>query len=206
MKLYVAERSGNAHKARLFLSILGVEYEAVDVAYLSLQGPEFRVKNPRGQIPVLEVDGRHIWDSQAILVYLARRYGGEDWLPTDPDGMAEVMQWLALSENELLLGIAQARIGTTFAAGNEDVILVPLDRAKRYAARGLRVMVERLAAHDWLALDRPTIAEMACFTYAALTHEAGIDIAPYGAVARWLERVRSLPGFVAMPGMEAVPA
>ncbi len=203
MKLYVAERSGNAHKVRLFLSILGLEYEAVDADYGTLQSPEFRAKNPRGQIPTLEVDDRYIWDSQAILVYLARRYGGEDWLPTDPDGMAEVMQWLALSENELLLGIAQARIGTRYPAGNEDLILVPLDRAKRYAARGLCVMEERLAARDWLALDRPTIAEMACFTYTALTHEAGIDITPYGAVTRWLDRVRSLPGFVAMPGMEA---
>ena len=201
MKLYVAERSGNAHKVRLILSILGVEYEAVDADYASLQEPGFRAKNPRGQIPVLELDGRCIWDSQAILVYLARRYGGEDWLPTDPNGMAEVMQWLALSENELLLGIAQARIGTRYPAGNEDLVLVPLDRAKRYAARGLRVMEERLAGHDWLALDRPTIAEMACFTYTALTHEAGIDIAPYDAVMKWLDRVRSLPGFVAMPGM-----
>ena len=42
---------------------------------------------------------------------------------------------------------------------------------------------------------------MACFTYTALTHEAGIDIAPYDAVMKWLDRVRSLPGFVAMPGM-----
>jgi glutathione S-transferase len=206
MNLYVSERSGNAHKARLFLSILGVEFEAVEADYAALQDPAFLAKNPRGQIPVLEVDGRYIWDSQAILVYLARRYGGEDWLPTDPEGMSEVMQWLALSENELLLGIAQARIGTRYANTSSSLILVPLDVAKRYAARGLRVMEERLAAHDWLALDRPTIAEMACFTYTALTHEADIDIAPYGAVTRWLDRVRSLPGFVAMPGMEAGPA
>ena len=203
MRLYVGKRSGNSHRAQLFLSVLGVAYEEVDLGYdeTSLRSAEFREKNPRGQVPVLEVDGRFIWDSQAILVYLARRFGGEDWLPTDPDGMAEVMQWLAVSENEHLFGIAQARISNTFTDGNERFVFVPLDRAQRLSQRGFEIMEGRLRSNDWLALDRPTIAEMACFTYPALAHEGAIDVAPYCAVVAWMDRVRALPGFVAIPGM-----
>ena len=204
MKLYVADRSGNCHKVELFLSILGVPYETVELTYdeATLKSESFLAKNPRGQIPFLEADGRGIWDSQAILVYLARAHGGERWLPLDPAGMAEVMQWLALSENELLFGLAQVRIMRRYRKGNEPLVLTQLERALAYSHRGLRTIEARLVHHDWLALDRPTIAEMACFTYLALAGEAEIDLAPYPAVSAWLARVRALPGFKPMTGTE----
>ena len=203
MKLYVAERSGNSHKVQLFLSILGLAYETIELTYdeTSLKSSMFLTRNPRGQVPFLDVEGQGIWDSQAILVYLARAHGGERWLPLDPFGMAEVMQWLALSENELLFGLAQLRIMRRYRKGNEPLVLTQMERAIGYAQRGLRVMEGRLAQHEWLALDRPTIAEMACFTYPALAGEAELDLEPYPALRAWLARVRSLPGFVAMPGM-----
>ena len=203
IKLYVADRSGNCHKIELYLSILGLAYETVALTYdeASLKSKAFLARNPRGQIPFLEVDGRGIWDSQAILVYLARAHGGEQWLPLDPAGMAEVMQWLALSENELLFGLAQVRIMRRYRKGNDPLVLTQLERALAYSHRGLRVLEARLGGHDWLALDRPTIAEMACFTYPALAGEAEIDLAPYPAVSAWLARVKALPGFKPMPGM-----
>lgn len=203
MKLYVAERSGNCHKVELFLSILGLAYEAIELTYdeTSLKSDTFLAKNPRGQVPFLDVAGRGIWDSQAILVYLARTHGGERWLPLDPFGMAEVMQWLALSENELLFGLAQVRIMRRYRKGNEPLVLAQLERAIGYAQRGLRVLEGRLANREWLALDRPTIAEMACFTYPALAGEAEIDLAPYPGLRAWLARVKAMPGFKAMPGM-----
>ena len=113
--LYGGPRSGNAYKVRLLLSLLGLEFEET---VINLQTEENRTEsflalNPRGQIPTL-VDGEvTVWDSQAILVYLARRYG-EAWLPVEPAAMAEVMQWLALDENELLFGLARARAFKSF--------------------------------------------------------------------------------------------
>ncbi|MFO0998618.1 MAG: glutathione S-transferase family protein, partial [Alphaproteobacteria bacterium] len=147
MKLYVAERSGNSHKVQLFLSILGLAYETIELTYdeTSLKSSMFLTRNPRGQVPFLDVEGQGIWDSQAILVYLARAHGGERWLPLDPFGMAEVMQWLALSENELLFGLAQLRIMRRYRKGNEPLVLTQMERAIGYAQRGLRVMEGRLA-------------------------------------------------------------
>lgn len=85
MKLYLAERSGNAYKARLLLSLLNIPYEkvAINLAGLERKQPEFLKLNPRGQVPVLDDDGRVIWDSTAVLVYIARRHGGETWLPAE---------------------------------------------------------------------------------------------------------------------------
>lgn len=202
IRLYTGARSGNSHKIALFLSILDVPHETVEVPYgPELRTPEFLAKNPRGQVPVLEINnGKCIWDSMAILVYIARAHGGEKWLPTDPAGMAEVMQWLALAENELLFGIAQARIMLRYRGPEDELVFLDMKRARLLIQRGLTSMEKRLSKHEWLALDRPTIAEMACYTYPALNVEAEIDMTPYPAIRAWMDRVRALPGFIPMIG------
>ncbi len=110
MKIYSTPFSGNSYKIRLFLSLLGLEHEVVDVdvAHGETRSSEFLRRNPRGQVPVLKDGEVTVWDSQAILVYLARRYCMA-WLPTEAIPLAEVLQWLAVSQNELLYGLASAR-------------------------------------------------------------------------------------------------
>ena len=162
--------SGNSYRVRLLLSLLGLKHEVVAVSLMkgANREPWFLKLNPRGQVPTLDDGGTVVWDSMAILVYLARKYGGEKWLPIDPRGMAEVMQWLALMENETLYGLAKARVISKFKRpGN-------LEEAQQLGRKGLDVLEQRLAAHQWLALDHVTIADIACFPYVALAVEGGI--------------------------------
>lgn len=197
MKLYDRDISGNAYKVRLLLALLQVPYEriTVDLPGGENRKPEFLRLNPRGQIPVVEDDGRVFWDSTAILVYLARRHGGEPWLPTDAAGMAEVMQWLALAQNEILYGLARARAINLFKRPWN------LEEAQATGRRALEVLESRLASHEWLALERPTIADVACFPYVALAPEGGVSLEACPAVKRWISRVQKLPGYVGMPGL-----
>ena len=111
MKLYMTQNSGNAYKARLLLSMLNVPY---DKALLDFPNKEHKKEpylkvNPRGQVPALEDGGRVFWGSTACLVYIARKHGGDRWLPTYPAAMAEVTQWLELAQNELHYGLQWAR-------------------------------------------------------------------------------------------------
>jgi glutathione S-transferase len=197
MKLYDRDVSGNAYKVRLLLALLQVPYEriTVDLPGGANRRPEFLRLNPRGQIPVLEDEGRVFWDSTAILVYLARRHGGEPWLPTDAAGMAEVMQWLALAQNEILYGLARARAINLFKRPWN------LEEAQATGRRALEVLEGRLSGHDWLALERPTIADVACFPYVALASEGGVSLEACPALRRWIARVQNLPGYVGMPGL-----
>ena len=194
--LYGTPVSGNAYKVRLLLSLLGLEFEEANVNLMTGEnrtGP-FLALNPRGQVPVL-VDGEvTVWDSQAILVYLARRYG-EAWLPAGPVPMAEVMQWLAVSENELLFGLARARAVLHFGRDFD------LPSCQTYGRAGLKVLEQRLAGNDWLAAGRPTIADVACMPYAALSWMGGLPLDGHPAVRAWIDRIRALPGFIAMEGM-----
>ena len=92
MKVYVWKHSGNSYKLRVLLALLEVDYEEVMVNFRTHEhkSAEYRRINPRGQVPAI-VDGDSVlWDSAACLVYIARKFGGEQWLPSDPAHMAEV--------------------------------------------------------------------------------------------------------------------
>jgi len=197
MKLYDRELSGNCHRVRLLLALLGKPYEKVAVNTQAGENrtPQYLAINPRGQVPAL-VDGDFtVWDSQAILVYLARAYGGERWLPTDAKGMAEVMQWMAVSENEVLYGLARARAMEKFKAPGD------IEPCRQMGHRIRGVIDAHLATRDWLACARLTIADIACFPYVGLAPEGGVALDAYGNVGGWIERIKALPGYVGMPGL-----
>jgi glutathione S-transferase len=196
VKLYDSERSGNCHKIRLFLSLTGTPYEleSVDMVAGEHKSPAYLRLNPRGQVPVLEDDGNVIWDSTAILVYLARKLEREDLLPIDARGMAAVTQWLALAQNEVQYGLARARAILRF---RRNWNLEETQAAGRIA---LSVLDARLADHRWLALDRLTLADISCYPYAALAPEGGIDLEPFPAVRAWIDRIAALPGHAPLPG------
>ncbi|ANE56823.1 glutathione S-transferase family protein [Methylomonas sp. DH-1] len=199
MKLYDMELSGNCYKIRLLCGLLGIDYERVPVDLMQGQHKteDFLRLNPRGQIPVLEDAGALIWDSSAILLYLARQYGGEQWLPLAAKPMAEVMQWLSLAQNELLYGLARARAAKKFNRPWD------IEQCQQHGRLGLQVLERQLATNAWLAGSQPTIADIACYPYVALAPEGGVALAEFPAVLAWMQRIRELPGYVAMPGIGA---
>lgn len=193
IKLYTMLPSGNAYKIRILLSLLQIPHETIVVDHErhAHRTPEFRRISPRGEVPVLDVDGTRIWDSSACLVYLARVHGQGQWLPEDPLQMAEVMQWLALASNEIQYGLQYARRGlkqNRWTAGT-------LEQGQALGKIALDLLEARLSHHQWLALDRPTIADIACFPYVETAPESGIDLAAYAAVRDWITRCRALPGW-----------
>jgi glutathione S-transferase len=196
-KLYDLELSGNCYKVRLFCALLGVPLDIVSVDFLAgahKKAPLIGL-NPFGEIPIF-VDGDVVLrDSQAILLYLARKWGGETWLPLDAVGLAQVGSWLAVAENEIARGPNDARLHDKFG------YVLDVERARLNGHRILGLMDVHLARHSWLAVGRPTIADVACMPYIALGHEGGVSLQGYPAVAAWVKRVKELPGFVGMPGV-----
>jgi glutathione S-transferase len=170
--IYDFETSGNCYKIRLMLSFLGLEYnrKRVEIIKGENRTEAFLSINPRGHIPVL-VDGETtIWDSQAILVYLARQYGGESWLPLDPIGITKVLQWLAVSKTEIQFGLQRARAILKFGRPWN------LKECQELGKKGLDVMEQQLKSSEWLSASHPTIADISCFPYVYLTPEANISL------------------------------
>ncbi len=192
MKLYHHPLSGHAHRAALFLSLVGMDFEtvAVDIANAQHKSPDFLKLNTFGQIPVLDDDGVIIADSNAILIYVATKSGRRDWWPEDALGQARVQRWLSVAAGQVAFGPAAARLITLFNAPfNPDEVI-----ARAHAV--LTLIENELAARDWIALDRPTLADVALYSYVARAPEGNVDLAPYPQVLAWLGRIEALPGFL----------
>ncbi|MFT7289104.1 MAG: glutathione S-transferase [Halieaceae bacterium] len=195
MKLYTHELSGHSHRVRLLASLLNLQPENVAVNLLggAHKQPEFLALNPFGQVPVLEDGDVALFDSNAILVYLATAYDSErSWYPNDALAQAQIQIWLSKAANEVANGPAAARLVTVFKAGYDHAAVI--DKAHSF----LRVLEGALVGREWLVGDAPTIADVALYSYVAHAPEGGVDLAAYGNVRTWIGRVQQLPGFVAM--------
>jgi glutathione S-transferase len=192
VKLYFHPVSGHAHRARLFLSLIAakVEIVTVDLAKGEHKSSEYLKLNRFGQVPVLDDDGVVISDSNAILVYAAKKFARADWLPEDAEGAAKVQRWLSVAAGQIAFGPAAARLITIFNAGfNPQEVIA--------RAHAILITIDaELADRDWIAAETPTIADVALYSYIASAPEGNVDISAYGNVKSWLRRIEALPGFV----------
>ena len=192
MKLYYHPLSGHSHRARLFLSLLGIEHQPiqVDLTAAEHKSAEFLKLNRFGQVPVLVDGDTTISDSNAILVYVARKFGKTDWLPQTPALEAAVQRWLSVAAGEIAFGPAAARLITVFGAKYNAEELIA--RAHRI----LKLIDEELAGREFIAQPHPTVADVALYSYIARAPEGNVDLSFYPNVNAWLRRIEALPGFV----------
>ena len=195
IKLYRHALSGHAHRAELFLSLLGIDAELVnvDLAAGAHKEDEFLAKNRLGQVPVLEDGEQVIADSNAILVYLATKYDSSgSWYPANPDTAAEIQRFLSIAAGQVAFGPAAARLVNVFGAALDH------QRAIEIAHGVLSVLDDHLDGRNWLVGSEPTIADVANYAYIAHAPEGDVALDNYPNVRAWLARIAVLPGFVPM--------
>lgn len=202
MKLYDLERSGNCYKIRLFLSLIGIEYTKVPVDLHAGENrtSEFLSMNPNGLIPVLVDGSETIYDSIAILSYLAKVYADESWFPGEPVQFSKVIRWLAFEQSEVRYGLARARV---IALKNPSTLgsTGTLEESQVIGKLALNILNKKLSKSTWLADSRQaTICDIACYPYTAMSNDGGVSVEPYPAVIRWIEDIERLDGYIALPG------
>jgi glutathione S-transferase len=190
MRLHDYAASGNCFKVRLLLALLGRDYERVPVDIFAGETltAEFAALNPARTTPVLELDdGTPLAESAAILWYLAE---GTTFLPADRLERARVLQWLCF-ERALTPAVAGARFQIMTGRTDDETPLL-LDKARQ----ALATLDRRLDGRDWVAVDAPTIADVALFGYTHVAGDAGLDLSAHPPICAWLDRVRALPAYV----------
>jgi glutathione S-transferase len=195
IRLHRMALSGHCHRVELFLSLLRLPHELVDVdlAAGEHKSPAFLARNPFGQVPVLEDGDITLADSNAILVYLEGRYAPGTWLPKEPLAAARVQRWLSVAAGPLAFGPAAARVIELFRRPEDPA------PATARAHQLFRVMEHELSAQPWLAGFAPTLADIANYSYVARAPEGRVSLQDYPSLRAWLQRVEGLPGFRAMP-------
>ncbi|MGJ7613383.1 MULTISPECIES: glutathione S-transferase family protein [unclassified Variovorax] len=204
IKLFGSALSGHVHRVRLFLTLLGLPFEniEIDVPRRENRAPEFLARNPFGQVPVIEDGELTLADSNAILVYLNERYASDParWMPRDAVGAARVQRWFSVAAGPLAYGPAAARIMALFDPATDRADTVTRSHAL------LSVMELHLRQQAFLAGPAATLADIANYAYVAHAPEGSVSLATYPNVRGWLERVEALPGFVPMVRTAVGPA
>lgn len=194
LRLYRFVLSGHSHRVQLFASLLGMPIELVDVNLREREqkSPAFLAKNPLGQVPVLEDGEVTLADSNAILMYLAAQYGSREWLPSGALALGQTVRWFSVAAGPVTQSLALARAHHLFRAP------VDLPAVQQKAHDLLRVYEGELGLRPFLLGSKPTLADVANYTYVAHAPEGGVSLDAYPRVRAWLERIENLPGFVGM--------
>jgi glutathione S-transferase len=195
-RVFGTRASGNCHKVRLAMDVLGLpcRWHEVDILKGETRTPGFLAMNPNGRVPVLQIDDHtFLAESNAILCYLAD--GSHLW-PGDRLARAQVLQWMFFEQYSHEPYVAVARFIRRFLKRDDDPRLPELMRRGHEA---LAVMQRHLSRHEFFAAGSFSIADIALFAYTHRAEEGGFDLAPYPAILSWLARCRAVPGVTEMP-------
>ena len=202
-RLYCVGGSGNSFKVALFLNIAGLDWEPVGVDFAGGQtrDPGWRAAtNAMGEVPVLEVDGKRMSQSGAILTWLAETHGV--FGPANDEEKFETLCWL-LFDNHKFTGNFAAHRALHSKALDAPPAAHAYMRARTESA--LSIVDKHLAERRFMLGDRPTIVDFSLVGYLYYpTEETGFDLAAaYPAIDAWRGRVAALPGW--RPPYEMMP-
>lgn len=198
--------SGNAYKVALMLQLTGADWQPVWVDFFkgATRTPEFREINVLGEVPVLidhtEGDLR-LTQSGVILKHLSEKTG--QFGAENRDEEYEILRWLLWDNHKLTANIATYRFLSHFM--KKEGADVDFLKARGFSA--LKTLNVHLADRDWIAADRPTIADLSCCGYLFWPDHIGVDWADYPAVGAWLDRIKKLENWAAPEAiLPATPA
>ncbi|HEY8509275.1 MAG TPA: glutathione S-transferase family protein [Steroidobacteraceae bacterium] len=190
--LYDYLDSGNGYKVRLLLAQLQQPYTWVNVDILAgeTRKPEFLARNPNGRIPTVQLDdGTFLAESNAILWYFAE---GTPFVPSSRLGRAQVLQWMFFEQYSHEPYVATPRFILKHLPKDSPRYAELPERLEKGRA-ALAVMETHLRDRSFFVEERYSIADIALYAYTHVAHEATLDLNPYPAVRKWLERVASQP-------------
>ncbi len=188
IKLYTAA-TPNGWKISIALEEMGLPYEVRVIDFETQeQKADWYVKlNPNGRIPTLDDDGFIMFESGAILIYLAEKTG--KFLPRDVHGRSRVLQWLMFQMSGIGPMMGQANV---FFRYFPEKIQPVIERYQREVMRLFGVLDRQLASHEYIA-GKYSIADMALWPWVSGYEWSGVSVAEFPGLERWLALVGARP-------------
>lgn len=187
LKVYGSTLS-RAGMVMVTLETLGLEYELIKIGTRSeaSQGAEYRQINPTGKVPTLQDGDFFLFETQAILYYLVRKYGkGRLWADS-PEAEADILRWSLFISNQLEASALDMLLQFKGVLQDSSAF----DKANATLERFLPVLEEQLEGREYLVGDK-TIADIHGAMVLSWPKLAGFDYAPYPNVAAWIRRILS---------------
>lgn len=194
IRLYDHKLSGNAYKARLLMHQLGVEYEReiVELFEGAHKTEEFAKINPNQKLPVL-VDGEFVmWESNAILLYLAKKYYPNDFISDDPEIYGHIVQWVFFGKTSIDPNLALARYLARFVPDHDPK---EMEKLQTQGNSVLKILDDHLTDRDFL-VGNYSVADIACYPYVMLSPEGDFDLTYYLNIQKWIDNIESTDKFL----------
>jgi len=194
--LYTAP-TPNGWKVSIALEEMGIPYEVrvIDFATNEQKADWYVKLNPNGRIPTLIDDGFALFESGAILIYLAEKTGR--FLPRDTQTKSRVIQWLMFQMSAVGPMMGQANV---FLRYFPEKIQPAIDRYQREVTRLFGVLDRQLASHEFVVGDY-SIADMALWPWVSGYEWSGVSVEEFSNLQRWLAKVGERPAVQAGRGV-----
>lgn len=185
--------SHNVKKVAWFAEELGLVWQRHDIGGEFGYTEDYLSKNPNRLVPMIE-DGKVVlWESNAILRYMAAEYGGESWFPADPIDRALADRWM---DWQITYADAQRLPFLSFArAPRAEWDMVAIERNMATCARHLTVMERYLRETPWLSGNRFGVGDIPMGTYVHTWFNLPFERPEFSAIADWYARLRTRPGY-----------
>lgn len=203
MRLYRHPLSSASRRAVLTVHELGiaerVELMTVDLAKGAQKSPDYLRLNPNGRVPTLEDEGFVLWESHAIMQYLADGVPGQTLLPTDRRGRADVTRWMFWNAHHFSGAVAilnrERMVKKLIGAGEPDPAEVA--RGEELVRQFGAVLDAHLSGRTWIHGDRLSLADLAIAADLATTKPAGLPVTHLAHLQAWFGRVSSRDSWLA---------
>lgn len=198
MRLYQNPLSSNARRALLVARHLGLTLEEVFVDLGSeTERARLHEVNICGKVPVLDDDGFVLWESCAIMQYLADKHGAEDLYPKALQARADVNRWMFFAAQHFspAVGILTWEyLWKKFVTG-EDPDPVEIAKGEAFVHEHALVLDKHLAQREWLCGSALTLADYAVAAPMMYIDRAKVPVGQYTHLMAWYERMRQLPAW-----------
>ncbi len=197
MKLYFHPFSSNARKARMTAELLGapVEQVFVDLVQRAQAAPDFLAMNPNGKVPVLVDGDLELWESYAIMIYLAEKTPGQTLYPADPKARADVNRWMFWAAAHWSVQISTLNFenmlkSAIFRIGEADPAIV--GRANAELERLAGILDAHLAGRTYVSGDTLTLADVTLACPLMVTELAKLPVKQFPNLQAWMGRMQAL--------------
>ena len=197
MRLYYHPLSSNSRRVVLTAIHLNVDIELVVVDLLKGEHktPGYLRRNPNGRVPLLDDDGFTLWESHAIMQYLADGTPGQDLYPLDVKARADVNRWLFWSAYHFTPAvgfISRERVSKKMVGGAGGPDPIEIARGEALLTAAAQVLDDHLARNAWIAQDKLTLADFAIASPLMHTAAAELPVTGYANLQAWFARVQAL--------------
>jgi glutathione S-transferase len=193
LKIYGVARS-RAFRTLWMANELGLDYEHVKVDFATgeTRTPAHLALNPNGHVPVIDDDGFVLWESMAINLYLAKKYGAGTLYPTRLEDEARAWQWGFWGMTEVERPVLTALFNRAILPEDKRDAAAA-DAAEKMLAQPLRVLDGALGHTANLIGDSFTVADLNVASILAWARPAQIDMSPFPRAAEWLKNCAERP-------------